>query len=395
MSDSKDSTQKPAKKPKIAYAGTKKIQTVQEDLGVRIKNGEWKEEEYLPSQSRLAKHYGVSQGAIAIAMRALQKEGFLQLVPGRGAFVPPKDARGERQVMPMIGIRGSYIPPTISPLDLYEGFKQGSPYNLAMLQAVWASAQQKGCPIVLLPNSQGSPLTLPMAQTLGIRGAIYLGGESYEEASELRMSGFPVITVNPPHGPTSMSYVEHDHVDCLTGAMSRMIELGHRRIAVLLPTTSMPRSYDRLKPYFIETLCAAGIVYNFDQYWRIAPHSSLGLETNHIEVIESLFELPEPPTAIFAFGGFYVPAVYELLEKKGLSIPRDVSLVYAPYSPNVIPPTSGYMPSFDVMAQNVIEGLLEMIKRPFYSIQKMVPLSDLIDRGTLASVASDRAYKNV
>ncbi len=378
---------------KKVYTSTKKIQTVTEDLGYRIKKGEWEKEMRLPTQSQLAREYGVSQSAIALAMRPLQKEGRLRLVPGKGAFIPRQDEVSQKPPHPaVVGIQGSYVnfcKADHQVREFVEPPQQFNTYSASVLQAIWNVAQQEKCPLMLLPTS-GAKLTRQSCQSHGVQGVLFLGGESYPEALDLRRAGFPVITANPPSGPTPVNYVENDHASCLRDGLRELIGLGHRRIAVLAPNTTTPESFQKLKPLFIETLCSAGIICNFEAYWRFIPFDPMEVnlqaqQVHPIAAVEELLALEEPPTAIFCLGGFYItPVVHQTLQRHGLHVPRDISLLCAPFVPTIQPLISGYAFQFESMARELLGGILATIQDPFYSIQKLIPFHPLTDCGTLA-----------
>lgn len=375
----------PAKnKGKKVYAATKKIETVTENLALRVKDQEWKGGERLPSQSQLAREYHVSQGAIAIAMRTLQKNGLLQLIPGRGAFIPERDAITTKSVLPTIGIRGSYINPySTSFLNIPGDDPQPiSSYSYSLLLAIWTAAQRQERPLLLLPDS--NRLTRQSCHALGVHGVLFLGGESIDEALELRLTGFPVITANPPSKPTAINYANHDHGECLVRGLRQLLDAGHSRIAVLFPTTTTPGSFQQFKPLYIETLCAAGHIYNFENYWRVIAYPN---DTHKVafQTVDELLSLPEPPTAIFCLASTsYLQAVHEAIQKHRLSVPRDISLMCAPLTSISGRKISGFALQIERLAETLLNGLHETIKNPFYSLQAFVPYQSFADHGTVA-----------
>jgi DNA-binding GntR family transcriptional regulator len=61
-------------------------QRVTEDLRQRLEAGEWAPEEALPSVAKLAGSYGVSRTVVARAIRHLESEGLVRVVPRWGVF---------------------------------------------------------------------------------------------------------------------------------------------------------------------------------------------------------------------------------------------------------------------------------------------------------------------
>lgn len=64
---------------------------IAEDLTDRIRRGEYKPGEQLPTYAALAAMYSVSEGTITNVMRLLRDRGVLVGIPGRGTFVPVPD----------------------------------------------------------------------------------------------------------------------------------------------------------------------------------------------------------------------------------------------------------------------------------------------------------------
>jgi GntR family transcriptional regulator len=56
----------------------------------KIKSGELKPGDQLPSEPRLVQEYGVARDTARAAIRMLRDEKLVITLPGRGTFVPPK-----------------------------------------------------------------------------------------------------------------------------------------------------------------------------------------------------------------------------------------------------------------------------------------------------------------
>jgi GntR family transcriptional regulator len=59
---------------------------VAEDLRRRMESGEWAKDAPLPAVAELAKHYGVARATVAKALRILESEGLVRIVPRWGTF---------------------------------------------------------------------------------------------------------------------------------------------------------------------------------------------------------------------------------------------------------------------------------------------------------------------
>lgn len=370
----RSATAAPSSAKAKGYQSSKKTDVVIGSLRERIQNNEWEHDRPLPPQRHLAEEYQVSQATISIAIRQLQKEGLIHNSPGQGIFISEYIKQGNsKKLFPTIGLRGSYIAHVQDSLSI----KQGSFYASEVLHAIWRMAHKVDCPLLLMPGT--TRLTRQYCQSQGVQGVVFLGGESYEEALNLRLTGYPVITANDPTGPSPINYVNHDHASCLREVIRRFVEAGHRRIGVFLPSTSMPGSFQKLKPDFIDALCHHNILYNVDDYWHYFERGKL---ENCIQTLDYMLSLKEPPTALFCHSGAFLPYIEKALHQRGISIPEDISLVYTSDG-RENPTISSFALQYDEMARLLLDGLYETIKNPFYSIQTLIP-PVYTDRGTIA-----------
>lgn len=60
---------------------------VADDIGRRIRAGEWARDERLPGRERLAEQYGVADRTVRRAMEELEARGMVTVVPDKGTFV--------------------------------------------------------------------------------------------------------------------------------------------------------------------------------------------------------------------------------------------------------------------------------------------------------------------
>jgi GntR family transcriptional regulator len=73
---------------------------LKESLLRAIEAGNWKSDEQLPNETRLAEHYGVSKITVRQAMQELASLGYIRREQGRGTFVSqPKFNEGPRELM--------------------------------------------------------------------------------------------------------------------------------------------------------------------------------------------------------------------------------------------------------------------------------------------------------
>ncbi len=151
---------------------------------------------------------------------------------------------------------------------------------------------------------------------------IVLPEESSEELERAQADGYNFVVVDPrmplDDGIPSVSAA---HASGADQAMRHLLSLGHRRIGAITGPPGWVATEDRRRGYHA-ALAAAGIL----------PDPALVVEANfEIEPGEKaagiLLDLPEPPTAIFAFNDNLAIGTLRAARERGLRVPEDLSIV--------------------------------------------------------------------
>jgi LacI family transcriptional regulator len=151
---------------------------------------------------------------------------------------------------------------------------------------------------------------------------IVMPEESSEELRQLQEEGYRFVVVDPlvPLDERIPS-VSAAHTSGADQAMQHLLGLGHRRIAVITGPNGWVATEDRRRGYHAAH-AAAGIL----------PDPELELEGNFeidggLKAAGQLLDLPEPPTAIFAFNDNIAIGVLQAARERGLDVPGDLSVV--------------------------------------------------------------------
>jgi LacI family transcriptional regulator, galactose operon repressor len=197
----------------------------------------------------------------------------------------------------------------------------------------------------------------------GVDGIIMFSGG----LSDLAVKGFAqrvpiVVTGRNLKAPGVCSLPIDDRHGALL-AMRHLTGLGHRRIAFIAGSENHPDALQRFAGYragleqakipFDPTLVMAGD-------W----HEQGGLEAT-TQLVESGREF----TAIFCINDQTAHGAYLALFRKGLSVPRDVSVVGfddLPSSSYTLPPLTSVRQSVGVLGERSVEGMLALLagRRP-------------------------------
>lgn len=151
---------------------------------------------------------------------------------------------------------------------------------------------------------------------------IVLPEESSEELSHLLEAGYCFVVVDPrlPLDERVPS-VSAAHTSGADQAMRHLLELGHRRVAMITGPRGWVATEDRRRGYHA-ALAAAGIL----------PDPSLEVEAD-FEIAGGeaaavrLLDLAERPSAIFAFNDNLAIGAIKAARARGLRVPQDLSVV--------------------------------------------------------------------
>ena len=153
-------------------------------------------------------------------------------------------------------------------------------------------------------------------------GLLVLPEESGSELRTLMAYGYRFVVVDPriridERGAT----VSAAHSSGADQATRHLLELGHRRIAAITGPADMMATEERLRGYHA-ALAAAGVRADpalvIESDWEVGGGRGAGA---------ALFELPDPPTAIFAFNDPLAIGAMQSVVGRGLRVPQDVSIV--------------------------------------------------------------------
>ncbi len=151
---------------------------------------------------------------------------------------------------------------------------------------------------------------------------IILPEESSDELELLLNHGYRFVVIDPllPLNER-IPAVSAAHTAGADQAMKHLLSLGHTRIAAITGPSVMKATADRRRGYYA-ALAAAGIMP--DPELEVEGTFEIG---SGISATETLLDLDEPPTAIFAFNDNMAIGAMQTARARGLRVPDDLSIV--------------------------------------------------------------------
>ena len=146
-----------------------------------------------------------------------------------------------------------------------------------------------------------------------------IAGEFRDFLSELKV---PIVLLDR-NDAAWLDSVMIDHRDGMYRAVKRLLELGHRRIALITGEQRFYPASQRVQGYH-DAFAALGLA---PDEGMISAKSFLSDAA--FGVVTEMVQRPEPPTAIVAGGMDMLSGVLRAVRARGLEIPRDLSVIGA------------------------------------------------------------------
>ena len=201
---------------------------------------------------------------------------------------------------------------------------------------------------------------------------------SEETVAYLERSNLPFVVIHSQGGLLSM--VPSVRITSWEGgfvATSHLINLGHRRIAYIGKTARTRDGIERIAGYRAALDSA---------HLPIDPQLQCDGNFNEADgytATRTLFELPEPPTAIFAGNDRQAAGAYRALRELGMSVPGDISVIgfdNLPFTELLSPPlTTIHAPRLE-LGRTAASLLLRLINGEPIEMPRVVLPTQFIER---------------
>jgi DNA-binding LacI/PurR family transcriptional regulator len=191
----------------------------------------------------------------------------------------------------------------------------------------------------------------------------------------------PVVEVDRQFAAGSCDAVVVDNEGAARRVTGELLELGHRRIALVIDETHWTTGRDRSAGY-AAAFAAAGVPY--DPKLVVTAGWDVGDAQREVR---ALLQLAEPPTAIFAANNVLAQGVWRAAADLGRRIPEDLSLVSfddVPWMSMVRPGITAIAQDAVAMGEAAITQLLERIAAPLAPVRTVMLSPTLVHRGSTA-----------
>lgn len=266
----------------------------------------------------VAEAAGVSTAAVSLYLN--DRPGISQATRERIAaviqtlgYVPRGSAR--RAAGSFIGLLVERLPLPVHNDHFYAGVVQG----------LQAEAERMGYHLMLSvvdPEQRGLPRAIAEQQ---VSGVIAVGGGDVTDTllDRLADEGIPLVAVDNLSMSRQIDCVLTDNQHGAYQLTQHLLDLGHRRIAIILGPPKYKSLVERYHGYR-EALLNAGIT---PDEALIQPSISQGIPRKGYREMQRLLQLDPRPTAVFAVSDRTAVGALDALREHGLRVPEDISLV--------------------------------------------------------------------
>ncbi|HPS55157.1 MAG TPA: GntR family transcriptional regulator [Sedimentisphaerales bacterium] len=342
-----------------------------------IESGVYPPAKQLPPEPELCKKYNVSITTIRQAVSLLVAEKVVYRRQGKGTFVAEQGDSFQFKAVKNIGFLANFpnekqdaryeILPEIIHVMESAAIRYG--YNLSVFNIKPDSAESR-LELISRGNVDGV-VFWPLAESAGE----HLNRQVMTSLLGLHV---PVVLFDRFIPGYDVDHVVSDNQQGAFSLVHHLIELGHRRIAVIADSKNTTVE-DRITGYK-KALAVAGIDFDPDLVKIGTQEASVQQVAEHVKL---LLSLSEPPTALFGIYDNLAMAAIRALKVQGLNVPDDIAVVG--YDNRMFAEAISLTTvdqHFDQMAYKAIERLREKIEKKDKVVRRIVVTSKMIVRNS-------------
>jgi LacI family transcriptional regulator len=314
-----------------------------------IASGTWKE--FLPSERRLCSFLRVSRPTVRHALHLLAREGWIRIRQGRPNEILARRRRSAapRQRLILIVTR--------EPVALLSG---PSYHGISEMRAHLA---QHGftTEFFVCPPDGGEAAQLRRFRDFVRHNSVLccvllsIGPEFQRWCAT---HGVPALVLGSCHQSVQLPSLDIDHRAVGRHAAGMLLGKGHRRLALI--GTDLRMGGDLATEEGFREAIARHRAHHDTTLAVVRAGRTRDLPAR----LDHLFDLPAPPTALFVAKPQAVVIVLLHLLRRGLQVPRDVSLIARDPDnlfPNLVPPVSHYSSEIEVFGQRMTRLMLQLV----------------------------------
>jgi DNA-binding LacI/PurR family transcriptional regulator len=301
-------------------SGTPVFRQIYDILIAEMALGTYPVNEKLPSEKELCLRFDVERNTVRKALQILVDEKRIVRIPGIGSKVLSLKAAGEDPVSAArSAAETGRIVILLTQVD-YLHPPGGESFHYRLIHGLEKRLSRLGYNLLFKPVGEDGIVaeTIRSAAPQGIIFDSFNQDSHYREAAE---SGLPCVSIN--HYTPRFTSIVSNNFDSAYRITEQLITAGHTKIAFITGKSSHQTNMERLSG--IRTLYATR-GYSLRDEYLIPSDWTFGSGVLAAERILAM-NAAERPSAVFAFNDDLAYGCYSVLDRRGVKIPEDISIV--------------------------------------------------------------------
>lgn len=283
-------------------------QELEDELRKGIQSGKFPEEEQIPSEPELCRHYKLSRTTVRKALLHLADQNMLRRVHGVGTFVVPASERARlARKLARIRVIAPYTKPVIADMDIFDR---------NVILGVDAFARLHNC-ILEVASAEEQPERKLLADyhNFLIDGVIWIRANEDElrRATVLRDNHIPQILIS--RDLPGIPSVYFDSAAAMEDVVVFLQSIGHHKILLIDLASDFTVFHERQKEFM--SACKR---MNCNGFTGLIPNSY------PLDAFRTVLNAHPDATAVIC-GYPLLPFLMEIVKEKKLHIPDDLSIV--------------------------------------------------------------------
>jgi LacI family transcriptional regulator len=323
----------------------------------------------LPDERTLTTTFGVSRGTVRAALAALERDGLIVRLQGRGTLL----RKGAE--LPAAAGRIGVISRRFNEPKAGDTVVSGGYYG-ELLRGLTAAAAAAGQD--LLVYGPGGPDRLEEIAGSGVSGLLLVAVTDPDVLRRTVRSNLPAVLVDYATDAVEIDSVDIDSVGGAAAAVRHLHGIGHRDIAYI-DWSQRELSRPRFEGYR-HGLELSGLRYRADRVAAGPSHEDGGAAA-----MQSLLALRPRPTAVFVFSDTMARGAVRAALAAGVRIPEDLSVMGfgdLPVATSEPPHLTTMRVDCAAMGAAAVRRLAERIRRPAMKPELTLISAALVERHT-------------
>ncbi|WP_341279947.1 GntR family transcriptional regulator [Paenibacillus sp. FSL H8-0537] len=342
-------------------------------LREKIQIGDYTVGDRIPSEKELMEEFSVSRITSKKALDMLVQDGYIMRQPGRGSFVIEHAIQEQVEASPAQDPVAAARTQQIVLGLIMEDFSDS--YGKEMLSEMERTAQALGVYLMLrisFSQPDVEEKAIQMLRQYGVDGLIIYPtrGQNFSpEILKLVIDKFPHVLVDRYLKWTDTTAISSDNVEATKMGVQHLFNHGHRHIGLLASRVTDNVAIEERIEGFVQAHAEGGILLDrsswlTDMNWTSNDNSSSHLIDKYVKIIQQMLREHPRITALFAMEYELALIAKEAVEKMGLQIPQQISIICfdSPQSTSALYPFTHLEQNEKEIGRLAVNNVLELIQ---------------------------------